>query len=119
MLGNTDMRVQGEEIRNIVRRVLLRTLGMSEISEPQTPLSPSATKRPLITEEDVEALPSGGELHFPAEAIVTPRARELALERRISLCPEPVPVRTSSSNESPPLEAESWWPWVLTTGASP
>ena len=82
MLGNTDMRAQGEEIRNIVRRVLLRTLGMSEISEPQTPLSPSATKRPLITEEDVEALPSGGELHFPAEAIVTPRARELALERR-------------------------------------
>lgn len=95
------MRVQEEEIRNIVRRVLLRTLGMSDTSEPPTPPSPSATKRPLITEKDVEALPPGGELHFPPEAIVTPRARELALERRISLSPEPVPVRTSSSNGSP------------------
>lgn len=64
---------------------------MSETGEHHAISSSSVTKRPLITEKDVEAVPTGGELHFPAEAIVTPRAREVALERKISLSPEPGP----------------------------
>jgi ribose 5-phosphate isomerase B len=93
--------MQEGEVREIVRRVLLRTLGMGGSDEPPA-LSPSvATKRPLITEKDVEAVPSGGELSFPAEAIVTPRAREAAMERKVSLSPQPGPVRTLSENPAP------------------
>ncbi|MBM4465609.1 MAG: ribose 5-phosphate isomerase B [Chloroflexi bacterium] len=69
---------------------------MSEANEPGALSSPSAVKRPLITEQDVEAAPTGGELRFPAEAIVTPRARELALERKVFLSPQPGPVSTLS-----------------------
>ena len=85
------MALREDEVRRIVRRVLLRTLGMSEANEPRASSSSSAMKRPLITEKDVEAIPTGGELRFPAEAIVTPRAREVALERQVSLNPEPGP----------------------------
>jgi ribose 5-phosphate isomerase B len=99
------MAIQEGEVREIVRRVLLRTLGMGEATQSRA-LSPSlATKRPLITEKDVEALPTGGELCFPAEAIVTPRAREVALERKVTLSPEPGTVSTLSGN--PILESKA------------
>jgi len=58
-------------------------------------------KRSLITEKDVEAIPTGGELVFPAGAIVTPRAREAAMERKVFLAPEPGPVSTLSGNQNP------------------
>jgi len=92
------MAIQEGEVRKIVRRVLLRTLGLGDSNESHNPSPSTAAKRPLITEKDVEAVPAGGELPIPAEAIVTPRAREVALERRVSLSPEPGPVRTLSSN---------------------
>jgi len=95
------MALQEDEVKRIVRRVLLRTLGMSETNEPRVFSSSSVAKRPLVTEKDVEAVPTGSELSFPAEAIVTPRAREVALERKVSLSPEPGPVRTASSNPTP------------------
>ncbi len=94
-----EMAIQEGEVREIVRRVLLRTLGLGEANELRAPSAAGATKRPLITEKDVEAVPSGGELRYPAEAIVTPRAQEVALERRISLSPEPGPVL--SGNPAP------------------
>lgn len=95
------MVLQEDEVKKIVRRVLLHTLGMSETNVSSIPSSSSATKRSLISEKDVEAVPTGGELRFPAEAIVTPRAREMALERKVSLSPEPGPVRMASSNPAP------------------
>jgi ribose 5-phosphate isomerase B len=69
---------------------------MSEADESCAPSSPDMTKRPLITEKDMEAIPTGGELRFPAKAIVTPRAREVAMERKVSLFQEPGPVNTLS-----------------------
>lgn len=85
------MALQEDEVREIVQRVLLRTLGMGETNESRALSSSGVTKRPLITEKDVKAVPTGGELCFPAEAIVTPRAREVALERKVSLFAEPGP----------------------------
>ncbi len=85
------MAIQENEVREIVKRVLLRTLGMGEADEPRASSPPGMAKRSLITEKDVEAVPPGGELHFPAGAIVTPRAREAAMERKIALSPEPGP----------------------------
>ena len=94
------MALQESEVRRIVRQVLLRTLGMSDADESRAPSSPDTTKRPLITEKDVEVIPTGGELRFPAEGIVTPRAREVALERKVSLSPESSPVGTPSATST-------------------
>jgi len=85
------MALQEDEVREIVQRVLLRTLGMGETNESRALSSSGVTKRPLITEKDVKAVPTGGKLCLPAEAIVTPRAREVAMERKVSLFAEPGP----------------------------
>ena len=85
------MAIQEGEVREIVRRVLLRTLGMGDSNEPHAQSPSVTTKRRLITEKDVEAVTAGGELRLPATAIVTPRAREVAMERRVSLSPETCP----------------------------
>lgn len=95
------MALQEDEVREIVRQVLWRTLGLGEANEPRASSPSDVTKRPLITEQDVEAVPTGGELSLPAGAIVTPRAREAALERKVSLSPEPGPVRTLSESPAP------------------
>ena len=101
------MALQENEVREIVRRVLLRTLGMGEADEPRALSSSGVTKRPLITEKDVETVPTGGELCFPAEAIVTPRAREVAMERKISLSPEPGPSLRLGSVQATMLKTGS------------
>lgn len=85
------MALQEDEVREIVQRVLLRTLGMGETNESRALSSSGVTKRPLITEKDVKAVPTGGKLCLPAEAIVTPRARDVAMERKVSLFAEPGP----------------------------
>jgi ribose 5-phosphate isomerase B len=74
---------------------------MGEADESHASSLSSVTKRRLITEKDVEAVPTGGELSYHAEAIVTPRAREVALERKILLSPEPGPGSTISENPAP------------------
>jgi ribose 5-phosphate isomerase B len=64
-----------DQVRRIVRRVVYRTLGRQ--------LQPLA--RPLIAEPEVLAVPAGGTLNVPQGALVTPLARQLALERRIRM----------------------------------
>jgi ribose 5-phosphate isomerase B len=112
------MTIQEGEVREIVRRVLLRTLGLGETHESRA-LSPSGvTKRLLVTEKDVEAVPTGGKMRFPPEAIVTPRAREVAMERKVSLSPEPGPsttLRTGPVNT--PSRASSSGSKVIALGA--
>jgi len=66
-----------EKIRQMVRRVVYRTLGISS-SQP-------VTARPLVTETDVQAVPVGGQLVVPQEALITPLARQIALERHVTL----------------------------------
>jgi len=63
-----------EEIRQLVRRVVYRTLGI-----------PHSSPRPLVTETDVRDAPIGGQLSVPQGAIVTPLARQIALERHVTL----------------------------------
>ena len=64
-----------DQVRRIVRRVVYRTLGRS----PRSPV------RPLIAEQEVQAVAPGGSLNVPEGALVTPLARQLALERKISM----------------------------------
>jgi ribose 5-phosphate isomerase B len=67
-----------DRVRQMVRRVVYRTLGMPQGAQP-------VTARPLVTEADVQAVPVGGELPLPQGALVTPLARQVALERHVTL----------------------------------
>jgi ribose 5-phosphate isomerase B len=76
-----------DEVRTIVRRILYRTLGLASNSAAPKPA------RPTVTEADVLALPPGSKLTVPDGAMVTPLARDTALDRRVELVsgsgPEP------------------------------
>jgi ribose 5-phosphate isomerase B len=80
-----------EAIHQMVRRVVYRTLGMPQSSTP-------ATVRPLVTEADVRAVPVGGRLPVPQQALITPLARQIALERRVTL------DRTSAAATPSPVD---------------
>ncbi len=80
------------EVKAIVRKVLERTLGPNGIEESQTPgrsESSSRPARPMITEAEVLAAPVGGRLPVPAKAVITPLARDTAMDRRVELVREP------------------------------
>ena len=62
----------------MVRRVVYRTLGM-------TPGSQRGTVRPMVTEADVHAVPVGGHFSVPQGALVTPLARQVAMDRHVTL----------------------------------
>ncbi len=67
-------------IRELVRKVVLRTVGAVDSA-------PGRVERDtrLVTQQDVESVPPGQELRTGGEAIVTPLARQAALERRVSI----------------------------------
>jgi ribose 5-phosphate isomerase B len=62
----------------MVRRVVYRTLGLPQNSRP-------VAIRPLLKEADVQAVPVGGQLYVPQGALITPLARQVALDRRVKL----------------------------------
>jgi len=81
-----------DEIRDLVRQVLLRTLGPDGVvPAPGGEAPPAATRtiRPTITEADVLRLPRGSTLEVPSEAVVTPLARDTARERGVQLVSQP------------------------------
>jgi ribose 5-phosphate isomerase B len=49
-----------------------------------------------LTEADVLAAPAGGRLAVPIDAVVTPLARDTALDRRVQLVREPGPLPSSN-----------------------
>ncbi len=67
-----------ERIRELVRRVVYRTVGRSSGGEPG--VAPR-----LVTAEDVQGIPVGGELTVTDGRLVTPLARQAALDRRVKL----------------------------------
>jgi len=67
-----------DQVRQMVRRVVYRTLGLPHSSRP-------VAARPLVTEADVHAVPVGGELSIPTEALITPLARQVAMDRHVTL----------------------------------
>lgn len=67
-----------DEVRRMVRRVVYRTLGRSARST-------GARGRSLLTESDVAAAERDGTLDVPPGALVTPLARQVAMERNVEL----------------------------------
>jgi len=64
-----------ENIIAMVRKVVTRTMG-------------DRARRPIVNEESIGDLSPGSIYTFPAGAIVTPLARQIALERKIKLVEE-------------------------------
>ena len=93
-----------DQVRDIVRKVLLRTLGPNGVEGNQAGSQAnqeSRQTRPSITETDVLAVPSGGRLSVPAEAMITPLARDTAIERRVELVQEPDVLLEAGGGGSP------------------
>jgi len=65
-------------IRALVRRVVLRTVGASVPSGP-------GDETALIGERELADVPSGSRFEAPAGALITPLARQAAMERGISI----------------------------------
>ncbi len=98
-----------EKVRKMVRRVVYRTLGLPQSSRP-------APARPLVTEADVKDLPFGGHLAIPRGALVTPLARQIALDRKIAL-EETGAAAAPASLTAPPADPGPAGPKTVAVGA--
>jgi ribose 5-phosphate isomerase B len=77
-----------DQVRAIVRQVLLRTLGPNGVADAppaDRPVAASQSSRPTVTEADILGVPRGERLTVSSEAVITPLARDTALERRVEL----------------------------------
>ncbi len=80
-----------EQIKQLVRQVVVRTLGKGEAvgSKPRRSEQPVFDQqRLLLTEEMVQQIPVGSSYRVTAVTLITPLARQAALERRIQLIEE-------------------------------
>lgn len=73
------MSQNAEEIRALVRQVVARTLGQ------QQPADGARKHRPTLTAEDVQQMPVNSVQTLSPDTLVTPLARQVALERRVRL----------------------------------
>ncbi len=80
------MSLDPEDIKRLVREVVTRTLGESTIAQPrQTSSGSHPSQQPLLDAETVRQLPAGSVYEISADTLVTPLARQAAMERRIRL----------------------------------
>lgn len=92
--------VREDEVRRLVRRVVYRTLGRSQHSI-------DARSRTLVAESDVAAIERDGILDIPAGALVTPLARQVAMERNVSLRSNSLGESRGMRNPSSPATQKS------------
>ena len=75
-----------EEIKRLVREVVTRTLGESAVALPRRTSSGShPPQRPLLDAETVRQLPAGSVYEISADTLVTPLARQAAMEQHVRL----------------------------------
>lgn len=73
-----------DQIGAKVRKVVYQTLGLEQRIQPEP-------RRPLVTELHIRDLPFGSEFRVPPGALVTPLARQVAMDRHVKLIPMPTP----------------------------
>jgi len=99
-------------VRQIVRRVVLRTLG-SRSGDATSTLHPIASSpnavatRDIVSEAQVRDLPFGSELVIADNALITPLAQQVAMDRRITLRRESTAPPPSSEPTTSVSQAES------------
>lgn len=77
------MSYRPEEIEALVRKVVNRVMGEGNMTPPLA--ATAAEKRPLIDADFINQLPAHSTYSVPPNALVTPLARQAALERHIQL----------------------------------
>jgi len=86
-------------IRRLVRKVVYRTLGLTRDED-------SRQRRPLVTELDVRDLPVGSDLPVASDALITPLARQVAMERKVNfVSSQAAPQPAATSAQHGPLAA--------------
>lgn len=75
------MSYRPEEIEALVRQVVNRVMGEGQANPSAIP----SGKRPLLTADHIHQLPANSTYTVPPNAIITPLARQAALERHIQL----------------------------------
>jgi len=83
-----------EAIRAKVRKAVYRTLGL----EPRIDHVPM---RRILAEHELRDLPFGSDFQVPAGSLVTPLARQVAMDRRITLRTAPKPVAEGRPDQLP------------------
>jgi ribose 5-phosphate isomerase B len=116
-----EEKLSEDQIRAMVRKVLLRTLGPNGLGDGEIgrkAQTPANEPRATVTETDVLTAPAGGELLVPPGAVITPLARDTALERRIHLVQSPERASSGPLSRSPSTPAEdSGSPRMVALGA--
>jgi ribose 5-phosphate isomerase B len=95
-IHDTMSTVSEQTIRDMVRRVVLRTAG---IVDPV----PTKARRRLVTEEDLAGIGAGESYIVPPGALISPLAQQAATERKISLV-RSSPVLASTRLTTKPTE---------------
>lgn len=70
---------QEQKVRQLVRKIVYRTLGLSN--------QDSRGGRPIVKELDIRDLSPGSTFEVPEGAIITPLARQVAMDRKIKFTP--------------------------------
>jgi len=97
--------MQEDEIRKLVRSAVQKALGGN--SSTPAPQRRKLSGRKLITEADVQGVAPGSEIVVPADALVTPLARDVAIERQLKLVQEePAPLPSSISSVPAPVSKQ-------------
>jgi ribose 5-phosphate isomerase B len=91
--------IDEQKIREMVRRAVLRTVQAASGAPGVEP-----ERRRLVTLGDLEAAPPGSRFELEAGAILTPLARQAALERRISVVG--APTSSAASRAVPRAETD-------------
>jgi ribose 5-phosphate isomerase B len=99
-----------EVIRAKVRNVVYRTLGIEPRMNP-------APRRALVTELDIRDLPFGTEFKAPAGALITPLARQVAMDRHVSFALAPNPPPSPALPAAPSRPAPSGGGRAVAVGA--
>ncbi len=95
-----------ERIRQLVRRVVYRTVGLQEGAA-------TSSGRSLVTAADIQAAPAGGTLRVSDARLVTPLARQAAMERKVRI----VEDRPGESTEGSTIPARREAKKIVALGA--
>ncbi len=94
--------MQEDEIRKLVREAVQKVVGATGSSSAPTTRRYALTGRTVITEENLKDAAPGSEVAVPANALVTPLARDVIRERNLRLVAE---VSVSSPQSASPAPA--------------
>ncbi len=95
--------MQEDEIRKLVRQAVQKAMDTTSSSSASPARRHVLTGRTVITEDDLRDAVPGGEVAVPANALITPLARDLARERNLKLVAEMSASSPQSASSAPQL----------------